>query len=295
MNVKKLNRTYVLLLFVNALLWLGGASILHFQALERLDKEMQEETVAALRVSANQLEHYVYQTSAEMEYSLGDFQYLEFQPLLPPIELIRDQVWKRQRVNSRQKHKRSPKARILQLNEDLEKVRQAATPLFLSQSKVLRLSEETAAERLLELNQLTEPLKVSQRFASADADNDVAYVTFLNRQIKILRLISGLFHRHDDFVEYFPVVSLTKSSYAPGDTLNAVIYVGSFLSRLNPENVEFRVNGQTIPMGENGTATYSPKAGIPGVYTLETTVKVTNPITGEVTRGDGQYTYEVIQ
>jgi gliding motility-associated protein GldM len=96
------------------------------------------------------------------------------------------------------------------------------------------------------------------------------------------------------FDKFFPVFAADKSYVIGGERLNAKVSVGSYSSSLQPENIDLRVNGQKLPINADGTADFSLVAsGSPGPKTIQTSVAVTNPLTGEVTRENGTFTYEI--
>ncbi|MBB4080142.1 gliding motility-associated protein GldM [Lewinella aquimaris] len=96
------------------------------------------------------------------------------------------------------------------------------------------------------------------------------------------------------FDKFFPVFQADKSYVIGGERLNAVVSVGSYSSSLQPENIDLRVNGQRLNIKPDGTADFSLTAsGSPGPKTIQTSVAVTNPLTGEVTRESGTFTYEI--
>ena len=96
------------------------------------------------------------------------------------------------------------------------------------------------------------------------------------------------------FDQFFPVFQADKSYVIGGERLNAKVSVGSYSSSLQPENITLRVNGQTLPIKQDGTADFSLVAnGSPGPKTIKTYVAVKNPLTGEVIEQDGEFVYEI--
>ena len=96
-----------------------------------------------------------------------------------------------------------------------------------------------------------------------------------------------------EFDAFFPVVQADRAYVIGGEQFTAKISVGSYSSSLQPENVRLSVNGTNLTINEDGSADYSVRASGLGPKTLNLAVAVTNPLTGEVTEGEGQYTYEV--
>ncbi|MTB49467.1 GldM family protein [Lewinella sp. W8] len=97
------------------------------------------------------------------------------------------------------------------------------------------------------------------------------------------------------FDAFFPVFEADRSYVIGGESLNAKVSVGSYSSSLDPANVDLRVNGQRLTVGADGKADFSTVARGQGPQTLNLSVAVTNPLTGEVTEGESKFTYEVGQ
>jgi gliding motility-associated protein GldM len=98
-----------------------------------------------------------------------------------------------------------------------------------------------------------------------------------------------------DIDEFFPVFSADRSYVIGGEKITAKVSVGSYSSSLDPANVDLRVNGQRLKMNADGTADFSITGSGTGQKSLTTSVAVTNPLTGEVKKADGKFTYEVGQ
>lgn len=96
-----------------------------------------------------------------------------------------------------------------------------------------------------------------------------------------------------EFNKFFPVVQAEKSYVIAGEPFNAEISIGSYSSSLDPKDIVLSVNGSTLRVGEDGKAKYSVVTSNTGPQTLNMAVRVTNPLTGEVTEGKGTYVYEV--
>ncbi|OAV44201.1 hypothetical protein [Lewinella sp. 4G2] len=123
---------------------------------------------------------------------------------------------------------------------------------------------------------------------------DLVTIDLLTLQFNLLEDLASMHAGRTIICDaFFPVVSANACSYARGDTLRAKVAVGSYSTNLNPNNVDLRVNGQRLHFNEDGTADYISIVRQPGQQTLNTSVKVTNPLTGIVQAGEGQFTYEV--
>ena len=95
--------------------------------------------------------------------------------------------------------------------------------------------------------------------------------------------------------QFFPVFNADRSYVIGGEQIKAKVSVGSYSSSLDPANIDLRVNGQRLRINPDGTADYTITGTGTGQKSLTTSVAVTNPLTGEVKRGEGQFTYEVGQ
>lgn len=97
-----------------------------------------------------------------------------------------------------------------------------------------------------------------------------------------------------EFDAFFPVVSAKKAYVIRGEPFEAEISVGTYSSQINPADITISVNGQTVPVGEDGKAAFSQStSGSLGPKTLNLSASVKNPLTGEVIDGDATFEYEV--
>lgn len=95
------------------------------------------------------------------------------------------------------------------------------------------------------------------------------------------------------FDKFFPVVQADKSYVIGGEQINAKISVGTYSSSLDPKNVKISAGGSPLTINPDGTADYTITGSGSGAKTIPLRVEVTNPLTGEVTPGEGEFTYEV--
>lgn len=93
--------------------------------------------------------------------------------------------------------------------------------------------------------------------------------------------------------DFFPVVQANKSYVIGGETIKAEVSVGSRSSTLDPKNITLTANGRALPIGANGRATLNIKGTGSGQKTIPLGVSIKNPLTGEVKKGTGEFTYEV--
>ncbi|MEM9846941.1 MAG: GldM family protein [Bacteroidota bacterium] len=96
-----------------------------------------------------------------------------------------------------------------------------------------------------------------------------------------------------EFDQFFPVVNAKKAYIIAGEPFEAEISVGTYSSQIDPSNIKIRVNGSSIPVGDDGKATYSTRTSSTGVKSLKLEAEVTNPLTGKTTTGDATFEYEV--
>ena len=119
----------------------------------------------------------------------------------------------------------------------------------------------------------------------ADAKNAEAYaVSELAKKVGGLEIV---------FDQFFPVIKADKSYVIGGESINAEVSVGSYSSSFDPANITLTANGQRLNVGPDGKAKYTIQGSGSGPKTVKLTAAVRNPLTGEVTTGDGSFTYEV--
>lgn len=95
------------------------------------------------------------------------------------------------------------------------------------------------------------------------------------------------------FDSFFPVVQADRSYVVGGEQINAQISVGTYSTSLQPENVKIYAGGSQLNVGEGGVAEYSITGSGAGQKTVPLRVEVINPLTGEVSEGEGEFVYEV--
>ncbi len=95
------------------------------------------------------------------------------------------------------------------------------------------------------------------------------------------------------FDKFFPVVQADKSYVIGGEQIQAKISVGTYSSSLDPKNVRILAGDTPLEINPDGTADYAITGSGSGAKTVPLRVEVTNPLTGEVTQGAGEFTYEV--
>ncbi len=95
------------------------------------------------------------------------------------------------------------------------------------------------------------------------------------------------------FDEFFPVINAKKAYVIKGEQFESEISVGTYSSQINPKDIQLTVNGQPLKVGEDGKAIFKQTASGGGKKTLKLGCSVTNPLTGEVKKGESTFEYEV--
>jgi gliding motility-associated protein GldM len=96
-----------------------------------------------------------------------------------------------------------------------------------------------------------------------------------------------------EFDAFFPVVQAEKAYVIKGDPFKAEISVGTYSTQINPDDIKILVNGSRLTVNDQGKAEYSTGTNSTGKKTLKMQVEVRNPLTGEVSEGEGTFEYEV--
>lgn len=104
---------------------------------------------------------------------------------------------------------------------------------------------------------------------------------------KYLEIIGGT----EIVFDNYKVVSSPEKSYIIlGETFKTDVFMTATTS--TTEGLEIFVNGRSLPI-KDGVATYTARPTSTGVNSYTAMVKVTNPVTGEVTQAKETYKYEV--
>ncbi|MEN0004370.1 MAG: GldM family protein [Bacteroidota bacterium] len=96
-----------------------------------------------------------------------------------------------------------------------------------------------------------------------------------------------------EFDAFFPVVQAKRAYVIKGDPFEAEISVGTYSTQINPDDIKISVNGSRLSVNDAGKAEYKTGTSSTGKKTLQLDVEVRNPLTGEISKGDGTYEYEV--
>lgn len=96
-----------------------------------------------------------------------------------------------------------------------------------------------------------------------------------------------------EFDSFFPVIAADRSYVVSGESIKAKVSVGTYSTSLDPSNVRITAGGRSLNINDDGTADLTIPASGTGQKTIPLTVSVTNPLTGEVSEGDGSFVYEV--
>ena len=95
-------------------------------------------------------------------------------------------------------------------------------------------------------------------------------------------------------LDQFTVASSPKKSYViRGETFETEIFLTAYASAASGTGVSISVNGQRIPIGNDGKARWTAAAASVGEKTYTAIASVANPVTGEVKNYRQDFTYEV--
>ncbi|WP_168039825.1 hypothetical protein [Neolewinella antarctica] len=301
--------TYTILLFLAALLLGTMATTYHFS---ELDRQAEDFVNATTKTHTQTIEHYhqaIENLRRETQIMLQDDSKERFHPLLE-LFLVAEQG-----RNDYADAQSGDYATDLICSfvgsldrDDLiyyaagnanQKLLDKSSALLHSEATNFNLKEEDVITRItwLRKNFLTKPLAQQRHHANLLKQTaiDLVYIELLHTQFGILQdmlsLMTGRIITCD--MGFFPVFSAKASLVSPGEPLQAKVYVGSYSSNLDPENVVLMVDGKVLEIRDDGTADFSRITHRSGRHTLETEVKITNPLTGKVTTGEGSFTYEV--
>ena len=96
-----------------------------------------------------------------------------------------------------------------------------------------------------------------------------------------------------EFNQFFPVVSAKKGYILEGETFEAEVSVGTYSDQINPNDVNITINGKSYRPDKDGKVKYTARGNRLGTQTLKLGAAVTNPLTGEVSKGNSEFSYEV--
>ncbi|MFK8007380.1 MAG: GldM family protein [Saprospiraceae bacterium] len=96
-----------------------------------------------------------------------------------------------------------------------------------------------------------------------------------------------------EFNQFFPVVSAKKGYVLEGDKFEAEISVGTYSDQINPNDVTITINGSAKKPDASGKVKFVETASRLGTRKLSLKAAVRNPLTGETSTGDAEFSYEV--
>ncbi len=96
-----------------------------------------------------------------------------------------------------------------------------------------------------------------------------------------------------EFNKFFPVISAKKGYVIKGDKFEAEVSVGTYSDQINPNDVTITINGQSKRPDKDGKVKFTETANSLGKRTLKLGASVKNPLTGEVSKGNSEFSYEV--
>ena len=96
-----------------------------------------------------------------------------------------------------------------------------------------------------------------------------------------------------EFNQFFPVLNAKKGYVIKGDKFEAEVSVGTYSDQINPADVMITINGQQKRPNKDGKVVFTETASQLGKRKLSLTATVNNPLTGERSTGNSEFTYEV--
>lgn len=92
---------------------------------------------------------------------------------------------------------------------------------------------------------------------------------------------------------YYPIVMNANNHIAIGETESVKIGIGSYSTRLKPENVDLRVNGKRQMLSKTGLAEISLTGKKKGEHSLHLSVSVRDAFNGDTSYSESIYRYVV--
>lgn len=92
---------------------------------------------------------------------------------------------------------------------------------------------------------------------------------------------------------YFPIMVTDIENPRRGQKVKAKVWVGSYSTSLDPENVVLTVGSDTLKINPDGTADYMFTPKNRGKLEFNLGLSIINPLTGQVTRSEGIRTYNI--
>ena len=119
-------------------------------------------------------------------------------------------------------------------------------------------------------------------------------LSFLDVLRRLLESSNSFYCSRDyRFAAYYPIVLNNNNRIASGTTEVFKIGIGSYATRLKPENVDLRVNGQRQVLNKTGLAEFPLTGKKKGEYALQLSVRVRDVFTEDTTYSESRYCYVV--
>ncbi len=184
-------------------------------------------------------------------------------------------------------------AMLLELREVVAEI----TVVYTGDAKAFDFSEKMLKNRLAYIEEIyqnavnkTHPKKIGPQ------DNEVDFLT-LTALVYLEKLLQSASNFYTGcgitFDNYFPVMIDRYENTRLGETVNTRIAIGTFTTAFNPDNVVIVTNGDTLRVCEDGLADFAFKPRRRGKHSLKLECLVTNPLTGEVQRGESRINLRV--
>jgi len=127
-----------------------------------------------------------------------------------------------------------------------------------------------------------------------DARRDWLTLSFQSALLNLLESSNSFYSGRDyQYDAYYPMVMNNDNHIKVGETEVLKIGLGAYSTRLKPENVDLRINGQRQQLGKTGTLEFSLTGKKKGEHSLKLSASVRDDFTGDTTRSEAIYRYVV--
>lgn len=137
-----------------------------------------------------------------------------------------------------------------------------------------------------------------QQFKNRTVSDALAQLTAIQNRIELDKfayieytLYSSIGCMNITFNDYKVAIAPTKSYLMEGDTMKAYIYVAQYSSNTG-RDVQFIVNNREVS-AEDGVVNFEKRETTLGKKVLKATVRIRNPLTGQIKNSEGSFEYEV--
>ena len=258
-----MSRPYVVVLFLFGSAILSSLVYLHFHLMERQHAELiaitldvQERSVEAL---GEDVRHVVVIIAGELDDSSKE----RYLPLIEIVDKVNQQV--KEYLKQVELQESSISELQISVGNRLKAVVDLKESILRENYSNLDMSESNLEEELLDLNDLmgrsltrfSENYTLENDPTGYDWAEGLITEGFLLNCRKLLQRTNRLIRRPCfDIDNYFPIVTSSRGYVESGKRTELKLAVGTF-TYVDPENVEYLVNGERIPLGYDGLANYN--------------------------------------